>query len=79
MLTEEITKKVANDTDIVVINFLKDNGYRPKLTTKYIKNLEKRLTKKGIYLDIEYSTVLHDNDDGIMKSTIHIIPSFKKL
>lgn len=52
IIYNDITKKEANRLDDLVIEFLEENGYKPKRTKEYFKNLSNRLKQKGLRLSI---------------------------
>lgn len=45
-----------------IFEFLKKEGYRPKNDLNYIKNLKKRLEKKGLLLKVEYELPSYTTD-----------------
>jgi methanogenic corrinoid protein MtbC1 len=51
-ILDKIMTEYANRFDEECVSFLKQNGYRPKLTPKYLKGLKARLKKKGLELAI---------------------------
>jgi len=60
--TKTIAKQIDEyneELDNQVIVFLKENGYRPKPTAKYMKSLHKRLNKKGIKLINKQKMLIH--------------------
>ena len=52
-IIDDLARQKAKDIDDVIFEFLRKNGYRPKRTEKYAKNLSKRLAKKGLILKVE--------------------------
>lgn len=75
-LMHQYAKEQAEKIDNVIFDFLKANGYRPKKTEKYIKNLKKKLDKQGLAIKID-EVVLEEKYDGLryMKRCIYV-PSF---
>ena len=51
-IVDKIMTEYANRLNKEAIKFLKQNGYRPKLTVKYMKGLQARLKKKGLEFGI---------------------------
>lgn len=49
---DNYSKEMANELDDLVIEFLKENGYKPKKTREYAENLSKRLKQKGLRLSV---------------------------
>lgn len=52
-MIDDLARQKAKDIDDAIFEFLSKKGYRPKRTTKYAKNLNKRLAKKGLALIVE--------------------------
>ena len=75
-LIRQYAKEQTEKIDNVIFDFLKTNGYRPKKTEKYIKNLKKKLDKQGLAIKID-EVVLEEKYDGLryMKRCIYV-PSF---
>ena len=75
-LIQQYAKEQAEKIDNVIFDFLKANGYRPKKTEKYIKNLKKKLDKQGLAIKID-EVVLEEKYNGLryMKRCIYV-PSF---
>ena len=75
-LIQQYAKEQAKKIDNVIFDFLKANGYRPKKTEKYIKNLKKKLDKQGLTIKID-EVVLEEKYNGLryMKRCIYV-PSF---
>lgn len=75
-LMHQYAKEQAEIIDNTVFDFLKANGYRPKKTEKYIKNLKKKLDKQGLAIKID-EVVLEEKYDGLryIKRCIYV-PSF---
>lgn len=75
-LIQQYAKEQAEKIDNVIFDFLKANGYRPKKTEKYIKNLKKKLDKQGLTIKID-EVVLEEKYNGLryMKRCIYV-PSF---
>ncbi len=74
-IVDKISKGQANKLDDEVIKFLEDNGYRPKRTKEYFRNLSNRLKQKGLMISVEaihYS--YEDNKDG---TVMYRMPDFK--
>lgn len=69
---KEFNKDLCKKLDESCIKFLKENGYKPKLTQKYFKSLKKRLEKKGLSLIPIYKT----NDNYI---TVEVSWMFYKI
>lgn len=79
-MVNDIYKKESEDTENCIIDFLKKHGYRPKRTAKYMQNLQKRLRKKGLELQIiKYEGELKLNADGSIIKEMRIEPIFKKI
>ena len=51
-ILDKIMTEYANSFNEKCTSFLKQNGYRPKLTPKYQKGLKARLKKKGLELAV---------------------------
>ena len=64
----EAIQKRNKDYEQAIFVFLKERGYKPKLTPKYFKALQKRLKKKGKELKINiYPLVTFSNGDKIIQ------------
>lgn len=56
---------INKDMEDDLIRFLRKNGYRPRRTEKYMKNLKKRLKRKGLEIKCEQIQEVNYKDGSI--------------
>lgn len=54
--TEKIQRNYTKRLEDEIIRFLRKNGYKPRKNEKYFINLNKKLRKKGLKLQIDTIT-----------------------
>lgn len=54
--TEKIQRNYTKKLEDEVIRFLRKNGYKPRKNERYFINLNKKLRKKGLQLQIDTIT-----------------------
>lgn len=76
---DELARKRAEAIDNAIIDFLKVNGYRPKKTLKYMKNLSKRLAKQGKAIKVDELVIEEKFDNYRYYKKVVFIPRFINL
>lgn len=75
-MLNKMAKEQAKVIDDIVFNFLKQNGYRPRRTEKYVKNLNKKLAKQGKAIKLDEVVLEEKYDKFSYYKKVTYIPKF---
>lgn len=75
-MLNKIAKEQSKVIDDIVFNFLKQNGYRPRRTEKYVKNLNKKLAKQGKAIKLDEVVLEEKYDKFSYYKKVTYIPKF---
>ena len=78
-ISQQHAKKLAQDIDEAIINFLKSNGYRPRHSKKYAQYIQDKLKRKGLTINVEKIVLEEKFENGIYKERYAIKCNFVPL
>lgn len=75
-MLEKMAKEQSKVIDDIIFNFLKQNGYRPRRTEKYVRNLTKKLAKQGKNIKLDEVILEEKYDNFSYYKKVTYIPKF---